>query len=139
MCPERRCFQNHKVGIKARIDCIKQLRKQSYPHLDSFDANTLGQILAWCNERNTLVHALVTLNNYDGMDAKFLALARKGKLLVEKLYDETTTFRNGYYELAEMPEFPERVIITCRLLKTRSRRKSKNGKSKCNHYGRHRQ
>lgn len=116
-CSERRCFQNHRVGIAARIECIKRLRRQGYPCLVAFDSNTLGQILSWCKERNTLVHALVTLNNYDGMDKKFLDLAKQGKPLVEKIYLETTAFRNQYYEMEKMPEFPEKALSSCRLLK----------------------
>jgi len=116
-CGERRCYQNHKVGISTRIDCIKRLMKQGYTALDKFDANTLGQVHAWCKERNTLVHSLLTLNNYEGMDDKFLTLARRGKPLVERLYAETTEFRTKYYELAELPPLFEKAMKSCRLLK----------------------
>ena len=39
--------------------------------VDVFDSQTFRGIIEWCRERNTLVHALVTLNNYKGMDKKF--------------------------------------------------------------------
>lgn len=119
-CSERRCYQNHKVGIKTRIDCLKRLKKASYAGTDSFDNQLLGQITKWCQERNTLVHALVTLNNYYGMDEKFLQLAIKGKPLVEKLYTQTTDFRNKYYQIEELSEFPEKAHEKCRLLKKKS-------------------
>lgn len=116
-CRERRCYQNNKVGIATRIDCIKRLKKQCYAGTEHFDTHLLGEIKAWCKDRNMLVHALVTLNNYYDMDAKFLELAKRGKPLVDSLYTQTTAFRNAYYELSEMPLFPEMVHKKCRLLK----------------------
>ena len=116
-CPERKCYQNHKVGIKTRIDCLKRLKKLSYAGTESFDNQLLGQIAAWCQERNTLVHALITLNNYYGMDEKFLQLAIKGKPLLETLYTQTTEFRNKYYQINELPTFSEKAYEKCRLLK----------------------
>ena len=89
----------------------------SYCSLDCFTADTLGQVLSWCKERNQLVHALVTLNNYYGMDSKFMALAKRGKPLVVKLYDETTAFRNKYYEISTIPAFPVDATKKCRLCK----------------------
>lgn len=116
-CPERRCYKNHKVGINTKIECLKRLKKLGYAGTEHFDNQLLGQIGKWCKERNTLVHALVTLNNYYGMDEKFLQLAAEGKPLVEKLYAQTTSFRNEYYQLTAMPEFPEKAHSRCRLLK----------------------
>ena len=117
LCAERKCYQNPKVGIKTKIDCIKRLKKASYAGIEHFDNQLLGEIYSWCQERNTLVHALVSLNNYYGMDDKFLLLAKKGKPLVERLYSQTTDFRNDYYKLSELPAFPEKAHKSCRLLK----------------------
>lgn len=116
-CPKRNCYQNPKVGINTRIDCLKRLSKSSYAGSDSFDNQLLGAIIVWCKERNNLVHDLVTLNRYYGMDEKFLDMAKKGQPLVEKLYEETTIFRNRYYEISVMPCFPESVYEKCRLCK----------------------
>ena len=127
-CAEKKCFQNPKVGIKTRIDCLKRLKKLSYAGVECFDSQLLGQVYSWCKERNGLVHALVTLNNYYGMDEKFLALARQGKTLVEKLYAQTTSFRNNYYQLNQMPDFPSEAHDKCRLLK-KDKEETDNGKS----------
>lgn len=124
-CSKRNCYQNHNVGIVTRIDCLKRLKKQSYAGTECFDNQMLGKIKEWCHERNTLVHALVTLNNYSGMDKKFIDLAKKGKPLVEQLYQQTTQFRNKYYEIESMPEFPEKSEKSCRLKK---KEESSNGK-----------
>lgn len=116
-CNERRCYENHSVGIKTRIECIKRLSKLSYAGTELFDNQLLILIVKWCQKRNTLVHALVSLNNYYGMDDKFLQLAKEGKPLVEALYHQTTAFRNNYYKLQELPCFPEEAVDRCRLIK----------------------
>lgn len=114
-CSKRKCYGNKNVGIATRIECLKQLKQLEYAGTETFDNQLLGDIRAWCDERNILVHALVTLNNYEGMDEKFLSLAKKGKPLVEQLYKQTTKFRATYYKIENMPEFPEKAETKCRL------------------------
>ena len=127
LCDGQKCCQNPRVGIATRIACLKRLKNVSYAGTENFDKQLLGEILSWCRKRNTLVHALVTLNNYYGMDAKFLNLAKEGRPLVEKLYSQTTDFRNEYYKLSEMPPFPKEICNKCRLLKKKNAVKQKNG------------
>lgn len=116
-CTKRNCYQNHRVGIVTRIECMKGLCKLRYAGSEHFDTQLLGNIKGWCKDRNKLVHALVTLNNYAGMDKKFLDLAKRGKPLVEELYKQTTAFRNEYYEIDAMPVFREDAENKCRLKK----------------------
>lgn len=123
-CTKRNCYQNHRVGIVTRIECLKRLCNLRYAGSEHFDKQLLGNIRGWCKDRNKLVHALVTLNNYSGMDKKFLELAKRGKPLVEKLYKQTTAFRNEYYEIETMPVFPEDAENKCRLKK---KEESSNG------------
>lgn len=114
-CSKRRCYNNFRVGIATRIECLKRLKQNDYAGIENFDSGLLGNIKVWCRERNKLVHALVTLNNYVGMDKKFLDLAKKGKLLVEQLYQQTTQFRNKYYEMESMSAFPKCAEEKCSL------------------------
>ena len=116
-CAGRKCYKNNRVGISRRIDCLKRLGKLSYMGLENIDSKLLKRVQSWCKERNTMVHALVTLNNYYGMDGKFLKLAKEGKLLLEQLYSQTTEFRNRYYELNSIPEFPDGAHDKCKLNK----------------------
>ena len=90
LCDGQRCHQNPKVGIRTRIECLKRLQRLSYAGLECFDSQLLGDVDNWCKKRNTLVHALVTLNNYYEMDTTFLSLAKEGRPLVQKLYSQTT-------------------------------------------------
>lgn len=118
-CRGRKCYQNPKVGIKRKIECLKRLKKLSYMGMEVFDNQTFGQIVEWCKERDKLVHALVTLNNYYGMDKNFLILAKRGRPLVEALYQQTTSFRNNYYQLESSSAFPEKASEKCYLLKSK--------------------
>ncbi len=123
-CSKRNCYKNHMVGIVTRIECLKRLCNLSYAGTEHFDKQLLGKIKEWCKDRDKLVHALITLNNYPGMDKKFLDLAKRGKPLVEKLYQQTTAFRNEYYEIESLPVFPENAETKCRLKK---KEESSNG------------
>ena len=116
-CSKRNCYENHRVGIITRIECLKRLHNLQYAGTENFDNQLLGNIKAWCRDRNKLVHALVTLNNYLDMDKKFLELAKHGKPLVEELYKQTTAFRNEYYNIEIMPAFPDSAESKCRLKK----------------------
>ncbi len=129
-CDGRKCYQNPKVGIKRKIECLKRLKKLDYMGMSVFDNQIFGKIVEWCRERDKLVHALVTLNNYYGMDKKFLELAKEGKPLVEAIYQQTTAFRSGYYELEQAPAFPRTTMEKCYLLKPKKidSEENKNGK-----------
>lgn len=116
-CFKRTCYENHKVGINTRIECLKKLINLNYACMANFDIQLLDNIKEWCKERNTLTHGLITLNNYSGMDEKFINLAKKGEPLVEELYQQTTQFRNEYYKINEMPDFPDDAEQKCRLKK----------------------
>ena len=116
-CPYRICYQNHNVGIKTRIDCLKRLNRRNYPFQATFDNKLLDTVYEWCKKRNRLVHALITLNNYYGMDDNFLQLAVSGKRLLKALYEQTTDFRNEYYSLPVLPDFPLYACDKCYLCK----------------------
>lgn len=114
-CSKNKCSQNPRVGITTRIECLKRLRKAGYPGVEEFDVKLLNSIEKWCRERNTMVHDLINLKNYIGLDYRFLKLAEKGKPLLEELYQKTTQFRNKYYEMESMPALPQETENRCRL------------------------
>ncbi len=120
-CPNRGCYQNIRVGIRKKINCLKKLSNQKYLGMERFDKNLFKQIEDWCDERNILVHALVTLENYDDMDEQFIYLSQSGLNLVKELYAQTTTFRNNYYIADKLPQFPQNIVKSCRLSPNRSK------------------
>lgn len=116
-CCKRNCYNNPRVGISSRIACLKRLIKKCYAGTELIESKLLGDIQKWCKTRNTYVHNLITLNNYENIDEKFMTLAKEGKPLVDALYKQMTEFRENYYNLKEMPEFPKDVEQKCQLRK----------------------
>ena len=53
--------------------------------------------------------------------------------MVEAIYSQTTVFRNDYYRLKTIPDFPQSASDKCYLLKTKKKdlEDMENGKSKC--------
>ena len=68
------------VSISIRINCLKQLSKSKYGAFDEFDYKLLIYIQEWCNERNELVHGLVSLKYYKEYDKEFTKLAEKAAM-----------------------------------------------------------
>ena len=114
-CSKKSCLRNSRVGIVTKIECLKRLSVLNYADAGLMDESLLDDIKKWCKKRNELVHNLVSLNNYNNMDEKFLNLAKQGKPLVDKLYHQITQFREDYYGLDKMPPFPICSENKCKL------------------------
>lgn len=97
------------------MDCVKRLYHCKYGGFEIVDFKLLGEINAWCNDRNKFVHGLVSLNNYEEMDVKFKSLANRGLPLVCRLYEEGSKIREWYYAVDILDTFPERAVQKCRL------------------------
>lgn len=93
------------AAISTRITCLKKLIDANYGAFASFDKSVLEQISGWCEDRNELVHGLISLKHYKQYDEEFKKLAERGVPLVFELYDETTDFRNRWYADGE-PSIP---------------------------------
>lgn len=119
-CSKRRCYDSH-CSIKTKIECLNRLNNINYPLISIFDINLFKEIKKWCNRRNRLVHALLDLDIYDTIDDEFFQLAKDGRMLAKELYSQTTDFRNHYYDVRELPDFPNAVESKCKL-------KTKKGK-----------
>ncbi len=108
-CPKgkRRKDERH-VGISTKIQCLKKLTQKGYGAYSEFDKKLLNDIDKWCKKRNTLVHDLVSLDNYKNYDKEFEALAKAGEPLVKKLYKEAEKIRRWCYkENNNFGKFPE--------------------------------
>ena len=57
------------------------------------NVSLLEDISSWCDDRNTLVHDLVNLHEYKKFDADFEMLAKCDVPLVNRIYGESTKFR----------------------------------------------
>jgi hypothetical protein len=103
------------AAISTRISCLEKLVDSRYGAFDTFNKDLLKRIMKWCDERNSLVHSLISIKHYRQYDDEFENLAGKGVPLVFELYDECTTFRNRWREMDEPDgEFP---VKKCRCKK----------------------
>lgn len=89
------------ASISVRIKCLKKLITAKYWIFDQFDVDILDRVLKWCNDRNELVHGLISLKHYKKYDKEFEKLAKVGVPLVFELYDACTDLRNRWYECDE--------------------------------------
>lgn len=96
---------NKSASISTRITCIKKVIAANYSTFGSIDATLLDRVLDWCEERNELVHGLISLRHYIKYDEEFKKLAEIGVPLVFELYDVCTDFRNRWY-ISDEPEVP---------------------------------
>lgn len=98
---------NKSAAISTRIKCIMKLIDARYGTFELFDKNLLENILKWCENRNELVHGLISLKHYKRYDDEFKELAECGRPLVHTLYKEITEFRNSWYvEEEPLSPFP---------------------------------
>lgn len=114
-CPiEAPRTSNNSASINTRIKCLKKLISNSYGGLAEFDLSLLEDISTWCDDRNSLVHDLVNLNEYKRFDADFEALAKRGVPLVNRIYEEGTKFRQWFVAADSLPDFPPKHKCRCK-------------------------
>ncbi len=95
LAPDR--TDDKSAAISTRIKCLKKLIDSKYGAFDGFDKGLLERIEKWCEDRNELVHGLISLKHYKQYDEEFHKLAESGVPLVFELYDASTDFRNAWY------------------------------------------
>lgn len=89
---------NKTAAISTRIKCLKKMCQEDYGVFTGFKESLLQEIESWCEDRNELVHGLVSLKHYKKYDEEFGKLAERGVPLVFELYDECTELRNRWYK-----------------------------------------
>lgn len=103
------------AAISTRISCLQKLINSKYGAFDSFDISILNRVSQWCEDRNELVHGLISLKHYKQYGEEFKKLAETGVPLVFELYDACTDFRNRWYKDGEPTiNFPK---INCKCKK----------------------
>ena len=105
--PER--TNDKSASISTRIKCLKKVVSAKYGAYNSINIELLDRISKWCDDRNDLVHGLISLKHYRKYDMEFEKLAKVGVPLVFELYDICSDFRNQWYQMPEPTmEFPLR-------------------------------
>lgn len=92
-CPRAKKTKGKPAAISTRISCIKYLIEKNYGGYANLDNSLMSELTTWCNNRNELVHGLVSLEHYKQYDAEFKSLAERGYPLVKRLYVESGKLR----------------------------------------------
>lgn len=101
--PERN--DDKSVSISTRIACLKKVTAAKYGPFYLMNTALLERVSKWCDDRNELVHGLISLKHYKNYDEEFKKLAKTGVPLVFELYDVCTNLRNQWYRMDE-PNMP---------------------------------
>lgn len=101
--PER--TDDKTAAISTRIACLKKVITAQYGVFYIVDISLLDHISKWCDDRNVLVHRLISLKHYKKYDEEFKNLADAGVPLVFELYDVCTNLREQWYRMDE-PKTP---------------------------------
>ena len=105
------------VSISTRISCLKKVIEAKYGVFYLINPDLLTRISKWCEDRNELVHGLISLKHYKHYDQEFKSLAEKGVPMVFELYDICSTVRKEWYSAEQPAEtFP---VKKCRCSKTK--------------------
>ena len=99
--PER--TDNKSAAISTRITCIKRMIESKHYGFDAMELTLFCRIKEWCDNRNELVHGLISLRHYKQYEDEFERLAKEGIALVFELYDACTNYRNIWYKINEEP------------------------------------
>ncbi len=114
-CSKTKRNDNRKIGITTKLECYACLIKNGFPPLQKENIDLINTVKGWCKERNDLIHGMVSLEYYNDADKRFENLAKRGKELVKRMYALGTDVREYYYNVEEIPLFPENVVNRCKL------------------------
>lgn len=115
-CTKAKRKDNRKIGITTKLECYACLISNQYPPLQKENRDLINTVKGWCKERNDLIHGMVTLEYYNDADKRFESLAKRGKELVKRMYSLGKDVREYYYNVEEIPLFPEDALKKCKLL-----------------------
>lgn len=114
-CSKEQRVKKRNIGISTKLECYTFLIKMKYPPLQNEDFQLINTIKGWCKERNDLIHNMVSIDAYDGVDKKFASLAKRGIALVNRMYKLSANVREYYYNAENIPPFSEKVVNKCKL------------------------
>lgn len=104
----------NQLALSTKIACIQRLSDKSVNCIsDNFSKELLVNIKNWVKRRNTLMHDLLSLETYNGMDKDFEKSASEGLILLNELYDSCTKFRASFYNEEYEFIFPQDAMDGC--------------------------
>lgn len=104
----------NELAITTKIKCVRRLHDNNVTCIsNSFRYGIFEEILKWVDERNVLMHELLSLEYYENTDARFKESAEIGIKLLNETYKSCTTFRELFYTEGYLFEFPEAAMEGC--------------------------
>ncbi len=110
-----KCKKNsNDLALRTKINCIKRLANNNCACFrDSFTDELFRDTLKWIKVRNSLMHNLLQLENYENMDQQFEENSKEGLRLLKETYLSCTSFRKKFYMDSYKFVFPEAAMEEC--------------------------
>ena len=109
---------NHKMSndlaLATKIKCVKRLYENHVLCIqNAFREDIFIETLAWIDERNKLMHELLSLEYYQETDKRFEKSANDGVKLLNETYESCTSFRELYFADDYSFVFPIAAMEAC--------------------------
>lgn len=106
--------KENRLALTTKIKCVRRLHDNNVTCIsEAFRYELYKEILDWVDERNGLMHELLSLEFYENTDEMFKKSAEKGKKLLDETYESCTRFRKLFYADGYTFNFPEKAMEGC--------------------------
>lgn len=106
--------EKNELALATKIKCVRRLHDNKVRCIsEAFRYELYKEILDWVDERNGLMHELLSLEFYENTDEMFKKSAENGKKLLDETYKCCTTFRRLFYAEDYDFKFPEEAMEGC--------------------------
>lgn len=104
----------NKLALKTKIACVERLYLAGVPCIaDAFEKDIFQRTKEWVNNRNELMHDLLSLEYYENTDERFKEIAEEGRHLLNRTYESCTKFRKLFYTDGYDFKMPEEAAEKC--------------------------
>lgn len=105
---------NNELALCTKISCLKRLYEAGCPCiLNAFDLELFDETKKWVKARNTMMHDLLQLDDYESIDEQFKESAVQGAKILDRTYACCTKFRELFYNEEYEFVFPEEAMEKC--------------------------
>ena len=104
----------NELALKTKISCVERLYQAGVPCIaDAYESSIFKKTKDWIDERNDLMHDLLSLEYYENTDERFKKSAEEGKILLDKTYTYCTEFRKLFYSDGYQFVMPDEAAEKC--------------------------
>lgn len=112
---QRKCKKGtNELALRTKVRCIQRLANENCVCFsNAFPDSLFTDTIDWIKERNSMMHNLLKLEEYQNMDKQFEKNAKEGYKLLKRTYNACTEFRKIYYDENYTFVFPENAMEKC--------------------------